>query len=286
MINKLIIDNENVELTDKSQVPYIHNFAQAETHVVRFGLDSSDEVCAYAFQDCKDLKYIEFPSQIKKIKRGAFKGCTGLEKVPIGKDIEYIGKEAFDGCDNLKELDFEASNPPSIYCTLPSNTNIYVPDGEKYEPIPYSQMNLDGNTEYFTQNQWSHQYEKMYDVTFATEEGTYFVNKWKDVADDEHTIENKNRKPVVGISFDRNIGINAGDARFVLSYTLVPEDTTNTQLYWYSENSYVFTIDTNTNTDNVIWLRPTSDTSRIGSKATLTAYSESGVKQTATITLR
>lgn len=285
MINKLIIDNQNVELTDKSQVPYTHTFAQAETHVVRFGLDSGDEICAYAFKDCKDLKYIEFPSQIKKIKRGAFKGCTSLEKVPIGKDIEYIGKEAFDGCSSLQELDFEASNPPAIYCTLPSNTNIYVPDGEKYERISFSNMVLDGNTEYFTENEWSHQFEKMYDVTFANEAGTYFVNKWQTVADDRHTIENKNRVPVNGINYDRNIGINVGE-RFRLSYTISPENTTNTQLYWYSGDENVFTINTNTGIENEIWIEPTDVEARRGSKATLTTYSESGVKQTATITLR
>lgn len=286
MINKLIIDNENVELTDKSQVPYTHTFAQAQTHVVRFGLDSGDEICAYAFQDCKDLKYIEFPSQIKKIKRGAFKGCTSLEKVPISKDIEYIGKEAFDGCSSLQELDFEAANPPQIYCKLPEQTNIYVPDGEKYERIAYSNMVLDGNTEYFTENEWSHQYEKMYDVTFATAEGSYFVNKWEAVADDKHTIENKNRVPVTGIEFDKNIAITTGSPRFELSYVISPENTTNTQLYWYSNNEDVFTINTTTGRDNEIWLIPTDNEAKKGSKATLTAYSESGVKQVATITLK
>ena len=285
MINKIIIDNENVELTDKSQVPYTHTFAQAQTHEVRFGLDSGDEICAYAFQDCKDLKYIEFPSQIKRIKRGAFKGCTSLEKVPLKSDIEYIGKEAFDGCTNLKEIDFEASNPPAIYCTLPANTNIYVPNGQKYEQVSFSNMVLDGNTEYFTENPWSHQFEKMYDVTFANNEGTYFVNKWEKVADDKHTIEEKNRTPVTGISFDKNIGVTHGE-RFSLSYVISPEDTTNTQLYWYSGDEGVFTINTTTGIENEVWLIPSNDAAKVGSRATLTTYSESGVKQTATITLR
>lgn len=297
MINKLIIDEQNVELTDKSQVPYTHTFAQAQTHVVRYGLDSGDEICAYAFQDCKDLKYIEFPSQIKKIKRGAFKGCTSLKKVPISNNIEYIGKEAFDGCNALEEIEFEASNPPAIYCKLPANTNIYVPDGQKYERIAYSNMVLDGNTEYFTENEWSHQFEKMYDVTFANEEGSYFINKWAAVADDKHTIEEKNRVPVTGIEFDRNIAViiplpdeggnyDNESLKFRLSYTISPENTTNTQLYWYSNDEEVFTIETKTGKDNEIWLKPTTNVAKRNSRATLTAYSESGVKATSTITLR
>ena len=284
MINKLIIDGENVELTDKSQVPYTHTFAQADTHVVRYGLDNTDEICAYAFQNCTELSYIAFPPEIKKIKRGAFKGCTSLERIPIGENIEYIGKEAFDGCTSLEEVDFESANIPSIYCTFPAQTNIFVPDGEKYEEIPYSEMNLDGNTEYFTKNEYSGAFEKIYDVTFCNEEGTYYFNKWQALADNEHTIEYKNRYPVTSIAFEQPIRLDVGQ-RYDLSYTLTPDNVTNTQLYWYSSIPDVFSVNTNTGREGIVWLQATTDELKKGSEGTLTCYSESGVKFTGRLIL-
>ena len=43
MINKLIIDDTNVELNDKSPIPYSYVFAQANTHVVKYGIDKIPE---------------------------------------------------------------------------------------------------------------------------------------------------------------------------------------------------------------------------------------------------
>jgi len=174
MINKLIIDESNIELNDKTKVPYSYTFAQANTHVVRYGIDNTDEICAYAFQNCTDLSYISFPPEIKNIKRGAFKGCTSLERVPLSTNIKYIGKEVFDGCTSLQEIDFEHNDPPVSYCTFPSQTILYVPNDQKYEEVAYERMNFDGTVQYFTQNAYSHKYERVYDVTFATEDGTYF----------------------------------------------------------------------------------------------------------------
>ena len=277
MINKIIIDGENVELTDKSQVPYTHTFAQADTHIVRFGLDSGDEICAYAFKDCTELSYISFPEQITKIKREAFKGCTSLERLTIGENINYIGKGAFDDCTSLEEVEFKANEPsPSIFCKFPTNTMIYVPDDQKYEEIPYSEMNLDGTVQYFTQNAYSYQFEKIYDVTFCDEQGTYFRNKWESLGDDNHITENKNRYPVTSIYFDEPVSVNVGE-RFELSYVLTPENATNTTLHWYTSLPNLFTIITDTPNPNTIWIQPTENTAYAGSQASLTAYSESGV---------
>lgn len=285
MINKLIIDGENVELTDKSQVPYKHTFAQANTHVVRYGIDNTDEICAYAFQNCTELSYISFPDEIKNIKRGAFKGCTSLEKVPLSRNIEYIGKEAFDGCTSLKEVDFEHDNPPAIYCKFPNQTTLYVPNGQKYEQVEFEKMNMDGTVQYFTENAYSHKYERVYDVTFANSEGTYFRNKWDALADNDHVIEQKNRYPVTNIEFTPNVGLPAGNT-FELSYTLSPENVTNTQLYWYSSWGG-FTIDIDTGKEGIVKVIATSDTETygVGSTAQITAYAESGVSFSSTFQL-
>ena len=78
MINKLIIDGNNVELNESSKMPYTHTFQQAETHVVKFGLDNTNEICAYAFKDCSNLTKIEIPETIEMLKRGAFMNCSKL----------------------------------------------------------------------------------------------------------------------------------------------------------------------------------------------------------------
>lgn len=285
MINKLIIDGENVELTDKSQVPYKHTFAQANTHVVRYGIDNTDEICAYAFQDCKELSYISFPDEIKNIKRGAFKGCTSLEKVPLSKNIEYIGKEVFDGCTNLKEVDFEHDNPPAIYCTFPSQTILYVPNGQKYEEVAYERMNMDGTVQYFTENAYSHKYERMYDVTFAEPSGHYFRNKWDEFGDNDHVIEQKNRYPVTNIEMTPAANIPL-DGTFELSYTLSPENVTNTQLYWYSSFDG-FTIDTDTGVEGMVRVKANNATAaQVGSVGQIIAYAESGISARSNFTLK
>ena len=204
--------------------------------------------------------------------------------MPLSKNIQYIGKEVFDGCTSLHEVSFEHELPPTTYCTFPSHTTLYVPDGCKYEEIAYEKMNLDGNTEYFTQNPYSHKYEKVYDVTFATSEGTYFYNRWDKLADDEHVVEQKNRYPVTNIVMESVVSVHPGET-FNLSYTLSPDNVTNTQLYWYSTFDG-FTIDTDTGVEGMVKVKATSDTSRVGSSGKITAYAESGVSYSSTFYLR
>lgn len=283
MINKLIIDESNIELNDKSKVPYSYTFAQANTHVVRYGIDNTDEICAYAFEGCTELSYIAFPPEIKNIKRGAFKNCTSLERVPLSANIKYIGKEVFDGCTSLREIDFEHNDPPTAYCTFPSQTILYVPNGQKYVEVAYEQMNLDGTVQYFTKNAYSNKYERVYDVTFATEDGTYFRNKWDKLGDDAHVVEEKNRYPVTDIEFTPSANIKVGET-FNLSYTLSPENVTNTQLYWYSTFSG-FTVDTDTGVEGMVKVKATTDSSRVGSTGKIIAYAESGVSFSSSFTL-
>ena len=279
-------------MTDKSQVPFRHTFSQANKHIVRFGIDNTDEICAYAFQDCTELTYISFPDEIKNIKRGAFKGCTSLKAVPLSEHIEYIGREAFDGCTSLEEIEFKAEEPPQVFCKLPGQTNIYVPDDAKYVNIPFEKMVLDGRTEYFTLNEYSNKYEKMYDVTFADENGTYFYNKWQDIADDAHTFEVKNRVQVQNIRMAPEIQI-APSADTVISYSLTPANITNNQLHWYIDNE-----DTSIITD--INCTPVVDeiantisgeikvhtNAGINARMRITAYAESGISYSTTLVVR
>lgn len=292
MINKLIIDDYNVELTEKTEMPYSYTFPQSATHIVRYGIDGDDEICAYAFEGCTDLTFISFPEEIKRIKRGAFKGCTSLEKVPLSPSIEYIGKEAFDGCKSLKELDFEGTNVPEVYCTLPSQTNIYVPDGSKYEIVSYDDLVWDGSVEYFLKDE-NNVYKKISEISFAEEftgetdehgdpiKTTFYRNRWDSLADGNHTIEYKNRYPVTKITpIDDNyvFGFTAGQTNTV-TVNFTPEYATNLALTWKLSQNHYFTLNTNTGDPHTIEVTA-KDESILGgatmAQETLTATAESG----------
>ena len=247
MINKIIIDGQNVELTEESQVPFKYTFSQAKTHEVEIGLDTTDEIPAEAFKDCVRLTYISLPEEIHMIKRSAFKNCSRLPKMVLGSTIEYVGKEAFDGCDALVDLTIERQTPPDWYCTLPNHTNVYVPDGSKYKLVEnFDTIDQTGNTEYYEKAVITNSkrksteygaYKVIDDVTMMTAEGTYFYNNWAKIGDNNHIIEEKDRIPIEDIKILNNgvedtvINIRKGDI-LRLSYVLLPEDNTNHHIYW------------------------------------------------------
>ena len=292
MINKIIIDGENVELTERTPIPFTYTFPQAETHKVYFALDNTSEICAYAFKDCTNLTYISFPEEIERIKRGAFKGCKSLEKIPIGPNIKYIGKEAFDGCTSLSEVQFQSSEIPDIYCTLPTQTNIYVPNGSKYEEVEFDNINMDGNTEYFTRTEWN-QYQKIPDITFATPDGgPYYKNRWDEIANDAHTIEEKNRVPAsrIFLSTEENPSEELTNAQIkisesmIITYSFLPENTTNKGIKFFTSSNAISIIETGR--EDICYIKATDNAAFVGATAKLTAYAESGAASTVTFYLR
>lgn len=56
------------------------------------------------FSNCKSLKSIILPDDIKIIKYGTFKGCESLVNIQLPSQLEYIGDEAFWGCQELRDL--------------------------------------------------------------------------------------------------------------------------------------------------------------------------------------
>lgn len=259
MINKLIIDDYNVELSDKTEMPYSYTFAEAQKHIVRYGLDGDDEICAYAFEGCKNLTYIEIPEVVTKIKRSAFKDCSNLKKVPLKKTINYIGKNAFDGCTKLEEITFEGTEVPAVHCTFPSQTIIYVPTDSKYVPVSYSDIDFSRNTQYFEKTFYNG-YNPIEDITEITEfvkdedgndttvKNIYYRNKWDELGDNYHIIEEKNRIPISTIDSangETRIDFTVGQTR-TIGITILPDNATNKNIVWtFNKNDY-FTINTNT----------------------------------------
>lgn len=66
---------------------------------------SVEEICIFAFQDCKDLTYIEIPNSVKRIGYAAFRGCTGLSSIEIPNSVVEIEDWAFAGCENIESFD-------------------------------------------------------------------------------------------------------------------------------------------------------------------------------------
>ncbi|MBR5246510.1 MAG: leucine-rich repeat domain-containing protein [Clostridia bacterium] len=57
--------------------------------------DKIEEIPAYAFASCRNLKSIQIPDNVTIISTGAFKDCSNLESVTLGKGVSRIGVEAF-----------------------------------------------------------------------------------------------------------------------------------------------------------------------------------------------
>ena len=235
MINKLIVDGEKIELNESSPMPYMHTFPQAKVHTVEYGLDNTTEICAYAFKNCTELTKVVIPESIDTIKREAFMNCTSLPEITLHEKIKYIGKGAFDGCTSLKEIKFEGDEnrePPEVYCTIPSQTICFVPDGSKYVEITdHSQIDQSGDIQYFTKTSWN-QYEVVTDLTMIDDDTHYYRNVWDNVGSNFQILEDKNRFPVDQIDIKDPVRrVMVGD-EVILDYKLLPENCTNHNLVW------------------------------------------------------
>lgn len=58
----------------------------------------------YVFENCKSLKGMRVPENIKTIPRGMFKGCSSLSLVNLPQYLLSIDDYAFDGCSSLTDL--------------------------------------------------------------------------------------------------------------------------------------------------------------------------------------
>ena len=84
-----------------------------------------------AFQNCKDLTEIEFPSNISKINEKAFKG-SGLKTVTLPQTITEVGNGAFYNCESLETLNWSTACPViPYYCfsDCMALTTLTIPEG-------------------------------------------------------------------------------------------------------------------------------------------------------------
>lgn len=58
----------------------------------------------YVFENCKSLKSVRVPENIKTLPLGMFKGCSSLSSVTLPQYLLSIDDYAFDGCSSLAEI--------------------------------------------------------------------------------------------------------------------------------------------------------------------------------------
>lgn len=280
MINKLIIDGAQIQLNEDDKIPYLYTFATSKTHTVKFALDDTNEICAEAFKNCTNLTKINFPEQIKMIKRRAFENCSRLDNVIIPANIEYIGANVFDGCTSLKEMKFEATTPPQNYSEIPSQTTCYIPTGTKYSKVE----TLDPDNEIYYRKSWFNQYTEVVGANLKLDGSEeYYKDNWVSIAPNYQTVEEKDRKPVDTIEFEFNsFRVTDPSQEYItFTYTLVPEDTTNPAIYFKTSNEYLFELVEGTNTPNQVTFK-IFNRNGVGD---IFAYAESGTWSKTNVTV-
>lgn len=64
----------------------------------------SPSIGTYVFENCKSLKSVWVPENMKTLPRGMFKGCSSLSSVTLPQYLLSIDDYAFDGCSSLADI--------------------------------------------------------------------------------------------------------------------------------------------------------------------------------------
>ena len=63
------------------------------------------DIGEYAFKNCRSLRYVQIPKNVKYLERGLFSGCTSLSKfIDIPSGVLSIEKHAFKNCHSIKTV--------------------------------------------------------------------------------------------------------------------------------------------------------------------------------------
>lgn len=82
------------------------------------------EICSNAFNGCKNLARIIFPTLCTSIAQSACQGCTSLERVILPESITDIGPQAFIGCSALLQISIPDTCINIAHNAFESTTNI------------------------------------------------------------------------------------------------------------------------------------------------------------------
>lgn len=94
-------------LTEDSAVNAIGNYAFEHSTIVTIDLSDNDSLRVLpfgAFENCRKLQNIIFPTGLYEIQRNAFNYCNSLTGLVIPDSVEYISDAAILNCENLETL--------------------------------------------------------------------------------------------------------------------------------------------------------------------------------------
>lgn len=76
-------------------------FKSVEAFVLREGIES---IGNFAFNDCRSLVYVNFPSTLKSIGQYSFMNCQSLYTIELPESLESVGLGAFMDCSSIRNL--------------------------------------------------------------------------------------------------------------------------------------------------------------------------------------
>ena len=97
---KLIIGNKLSGLTDQQFVKY-HNLEEID-----FNGCIIDKIPYRCFANCKNLKSIDLPFNIKTLFMSSFSDCTSLESIVL-RGVNHIDGFTFNNCNQIKNIIIE-----------------------------------------------------------------------------------------------------------------------------------------------------------------------------------
>ena len=90
---------KEIDMTDFTRIPE-DMFSNRDDIVAVVLPEGVQVICANAFENCRRLEEVEFPSTLKSIEGEAFINCTSLKKADYGKEVS-VAPDAFKGCINI-----------------------------------------------------------------------------------------------------------------------------------------------------------------------------------------
>ena len=94
-------------------------------------LPESIEKIGDAFENCLNLKKINFPASLKELGNTSFKGCKNLQKVNIPSTLKKIGEQTFTDCPSFADENGFVVVNKNLYGYHGSEKKVIIPKGVK-----------------------------------------------------------------------------------------------------------------------------------------------------------
>lgn len=90
---------KEIDMSDFTKIPE-ELFSNRDDIVTVVLPEGVEVICANAFENCKRLEEVYFPSTLSKIENEAFLNCINLKKAEYSDSVS-VDPTAFKGCTNL-----------------------------------------------------------------------------------------------------------------------------------------------------------------------------------------